>query len=993
MNAFKQFSVILLVGLVLSALAVDGFAREIRVTTAPDLIACAAGLAVAAGPDAGVVSANGDECVLDPGNYPVAASVFVCNMNMTIRSRSGANATTVTAGGAFPVFTVVQPGVDIGGDGENSGMTITGGTIGVLVTAGPGPCAGPAGIANRDITIQNNFINGIAGPGISVTTPAPIDDFRVRGGEVRGNLGAGFFISPAVGAVDNLDITDITFDGNGTGGAPNILIVNAGSLRSVLVSEAEILRGGTDGIAVGIPVTEVSDFGVQGSTFQANGFTAAFGNGVLFANGGQVEATFTDNRFTGNGCSAIFFDGASAIPIGVPAFGGLVTDVETTIADNLIDENGQAGACPGVSFFNGGDVEDLVASGNEVRQNSADGFLIGNGGDFSDGDVRNNMFLNNGNLPAFGALGALGSGFTAWPGQSLEGNTFQGNFAQGNRFHGVFLASLGGDAEGNTFDGERYQSNGVGLGGGGGGFVPAGLEISSFGDVTDTVIRNMEANQNGGSGVYLDAIGTNLVALGLIPGPANNGDVMNTSVHDSTFKFNGASAPAGAGDGLFLLGDNVDVVESENNVMDQNDDHGLFVSAQDDADSVMVNRGTYNFNDSNNDTIGSGVTVEAANDVRNVTITGIEASNNKDGIKVEAKGENIADVQITNNPKVCDNTDSGIEVESSDDISDLEITNNSGGGNSTNIRLIANDTSNNVTIDPNNFGANCQTGSPGPGPTPPGPGSGFTVTGFNLSSSNVAVNANVTITTTVRNAGASSLTETVRVLIKNSGGATVREESFPTTLNGGAETTISLIHSFSSAGNFSIQVLTGSDSRTGTVTVGGGSGSPGGSASIEKALDANNNSRIDEDEMLTALALWITATPVPGTNGEVIDDPKIRAIVVLWITAAPIPGSAAPASVPVTQALNVRSTTLSQDGGQLVLNAHGQNISETTIQVFDLSGQRVLEHTSGGNQLRFSPFNEMGQRWANGVYLYAVTAKGFNGQTYRSEVKKFAVLN
>ncbi|NIQ97722.1 MAG: hypothetical protein GWN87_28785, partial [Desulfuromonadales bacterium] len=76
-------SIALMLALAISSVA---FGRELRVTTAADLVSCAAGVALAAGPDAGAVSAAGDTCVLLPGTYAVAANIVVTLQNLTIRS-------------------------------------------------------------------------------------------------------------------------------------------------------------------------------------------------------------------------------------------------------------------------------------------------------------------------------------------------------------------------------------------------------------------------------------------------------------------------------------------------------------------------------------------------------------------------------------------------------------------------------------------------------------------------------------------------------------------------------------------------------------------------------------------------------------------------------------------------------------------------------------------------------------------------------------------
>lgn len=56
-----------------------------------------------------------------------------------------------------------------------------------------------------------------------------------------------------------------------------------------------------------------------------------------------------------------------------------------------------------------------------------------------------------------------------------------------------------------------------------------------------------------------------------------------------------------------------------------------------------------------------------------------------------------------------------------------------------------------------------------------------------------------------------------------------------------------------------------------------------GTLSIERALDENNNNRIDDPEIIKAMNLWIRQEPVPGTDGQVITDAVIIRLLNLWI--------------------------------------------------------------------------------------------------------------
>jgi len=56
-----------------------------------------------------------------------------------------------------------------------------------------------------------------------------------------------------------------------------------------------------------------------------------------------------------------------------------------------------------------------------------------------------------------------------------------------------------------------------------------------------------------------------------------------------------------------------------------------------------------------------------------------------------------------------------------------------------------------------------------------------------------------------------------------------------------------------------------------------------------------------------------------------------------------------------------------------------------------LAGVKVFEQETFGNTLEFHALDDGGRPLANGVYLYMVTVKGFNGEMLRSEVRKLVI--
>lgn len=76
-------------------------------------------------------------------------------------------------------------------------------------------------------------------------------------------------------------------------------------------------------------------------------------------------------------------------------------------------------------------------------------------------------------------------------------------------------------------------------------------------------------------------------------------------------------------------------------------------------------------------------------------------------------------------------------------------------------------------------------------------------------------------------------------------------------------------------------------------------------------------------------------------------------------------------------------------GRVLEFVAQGSGIAEATVELFTLAGAHVLTATAPGPRVTLSLSDH---RLANGVYLYAVTVRGWDGQERRGEVRKLVVL-
>lgn len=110
------------------------------------------------------------------------------------------------------------------------------------------------------------------------------------------------------------------------------------------------------------------------------------------------------------------------------------------------------------------------------------------------------------------------------------------------------------------------------------------------------------------------------------------------------------------------------------------------------------------------------------------------------------------------------------------------------------------------------------------------------------------------------------------------------QENFTITLDLSGQHTVQ-VRAVNSVGN--------ADPTPETATVGKGTPGPPtpplpSPSSIEKALDLNGNGLLDDQEILSAIALWIAGQEVPGT-GQTISDAKIKELIQMWIGGVPIP--------------------------------------------------------------------------------------------------------
>jgi hypothetical protein len=85
--------------------------------------------------------------------------------------------------------------------------------------------------------------------------------------------------------------------------------------------------------------------------------------------------------------------------------------------------------------------------------------------------------------------------------------------------------------------------------------------------------------------------------------------------------------------------------------------------------------------------------------------------------------------------------------------------------------------------------------------------------------------------------------------------------------------------------------------------------------------------------------------------------------------------------------LRVEGLRAQIQAGQVCLEAVGEGIASLGVELFDLSGRRLLTQQGEGRELTVA-VNGL----ANGVYLYVVRVRGFDGREYASAVRKIVIL-
>lgn len=946
----------------------------------------------------------------------------------------------------FPAVIIGANNVRFGGDLPYQGMTVQNSCDNGIQIGTPrlNPYLfdlSPADQGREDIVVQNNFIffNGDDGIDINFNLPSvpkSVENLRILYNIIRNNGDDGIDVNGRIVGLggssedEAIQILHNTFDGNDDG----IIFNNTGNQEQLFIEHNYFVRNNDDGVEWSTSVLNLENI-----SFSYNLVMENSDFGVFISNSGKIEEMrFEHNRnaagtqgITGNGSSGIYFFNAAsrnrAITRGVQ-------DIEDLLFyDNVINANGIdtatdiqirfGGFFPsppfispirhkpfdGVTFHHGGNLIGLVFQHNQVRLNAGSGVSIGRPGNstcffpaprprcyrgyalpgkLEDSIIENNQFWNNGTFGGPGLAPRLfphGDGFAAFVANKIEELTFRNNESIENYNHGIFLTSTEDDITKIHFYGNLLNKNGHRR------IVPGrppsdGLEISSFGDISYITWDGGEANNNGGSGINLDANNTTLSsrAYGFFPRPprppnaifqpVTPADIQHISITNTTLSGNGNGTPIGGGNGLIAVADRISRILIQNVQGNQNDDHGLSFNSSDDMNDFTVLDSTFEGNDRNHDSVGSGIFFDSIDDMDDISIENVIANHNHIGIQFEVKGENGRNLSVTNTTAYS-NDEEGILVNGVDDLSNVDLSGNTLKYNSIGITLKAVDRGSNLNITDNtitgkdgtgvgiqlqaigatvtnnsirnnrvgvearrsqgsvlnhnniarneDFGVdalglkpdevldatNNWWGEPS-GPKSPANPNGlgdrvsgkvnskpwlnepavetdvnFQITHFAITPSPVNLGEALTITATIRNNGTEEGTQNLSLHITGNG--FVEQNTVSRTLNPATEVEVTFNVVLPHSGTFELELSTQNDIQAGTIEVIGAAG-----MTIELLCAANDDNRIDDDEILAYIGFWLRNEQLPD-SGEVVSDAKIMLLIELWVTndsISPQPG-------------------------------------------------------------------------------------------------------
>lgn len=173
----------------------------------------------------------------------------------------------------------------------------------------------------------------------------------------------------------------------------------------------------------------------------------------------------------------------------------------------------------------------------------------------------------------------------------------------------------------------------------------------------------------------------------------------------------------------------------------------------------------------------------------------------------------------------------------------------------------------------------------------------------------------------------------------------------------------------SGAASFDVFAIQNPTTSGGNATPGNISNTAGDSEFQDLALDDNDR----------LFAVWLDKT---SGKPEIFFEGGIQLASTARVASA---ASVAPQPQPTFQVtqLGMHSFTV---------HILGVDVVSVRLEVFSLSGERVVKQEADGNQLRFEPFDANGRPLANGVYLYLVSGQKADGTVVRSDIRKLVIL-
>jgi len=169
---------------------------------------------------------------------------------------------------------------------------------------------------------------------------------------------------------------------------------------------------------------------------------------------------------------------------------------------------------------------------------------------------------------------------------------------------------------------------------------------------------------------------------------------------------------------------------------------------------------------------------------------------------------------------------------------------------------------------------------------------------------------------------------------------------------------------------------------------------------LHLALDLNNDGMFDDQEIQIAIAYWAQGEMVPEAD-DTISDCLMKQLTEMWITGKPLAefdplkcGAASRASISINPIQLNLSKPVQLTAPSLLLRQINlqQSMAEIRVQVFDLEGRVLVDEFGAGAALRFMLLSKEGSPFANGTYFYVVNTVAYDGQTWRSDVRKLIVF-